>query len=187
MRAALRYGASAIAGLLLLLFGGLTVFTAETVADEIGWTEIVRSTVRSGWNSVTEAGYAAWLVAATILFVGASAALWADYLLRPKNPFAGTKKKIVKKFAGRLFQNEEVHLDGCSYRECTFRNVKLIHNGGKFELVKNKFSGVVISTESIEISSHVELLAQFHFLKTPIYGNTGELRMDGVSRINDQQ
>lgn len=69
-------------GISWLLVVGLTLFTAETVADELGWTEEVREFVRAGPGAMFSASYESWIAATFWLLTGAVSVSWLEWLFR---------------------------------------------------------------------------------------------------------
>lgn len=181
MRGIFRLLVSAVAGLLLLLAGGLVVYTAETVADEIGYTAIIRRFIREGWSAMVDAGYVDYILVAAVFFSGGAVALWVDYLIRPENPFKGTINKITKTVTGKTFRNEVVILDGVRYEDCHFYNVKFVFNGGKTELTGNTISGFTLSTDIKEIKQYLMFAGEMGGLAFPAVGDKGPIIFTGVA------
>jgi len=75
------------------VFFGLAIFTAETVADAVGYTDWIRSLVRDGWSAMIDAGYASWIQAGALFFGGAALALWVDFLIRKGDGSSRTRRR----------------------------------------------------------------------------------------------
>ena len=98
------------------VFFGLAIFTAETVADAVGYTDWIRSLVRDGWSAMIDAGYASWIQAGALFFGGAvfpdgdtGRCTWCFWLGRgaaPPHKHARTveagKKALTKEWRGFL-------------------------------------------------------------------------------------
>lgn len=64
------------------LFLVLVYFTTETVADELGWTQKVRETVKAGPSAMLDISYDVWVLSGFWLLTGAMAVAWGELLFR---------------------------------------------------------------------------------------------------------
>ncbi len=182
MRKAFRYFVSGIAAFGLLILGGLAVYTAETVADELGYSGLIRGLIKRGWSAMIETGYfelSLWFV---LFFFGAAAALWVDYFLRPKNTFVETKIRVEERVRGKFFRNMEIILDGMAYEDCNFYNVTFVYDGGFMEMTGNKIHGCDIRTNIRQIEYYVKFLGELGFVDAPFYGPNGKLEFSGFEK-----
>lgn len=60
----------------------LVFFTTETVADELGWTEMVRDLVKAGPAAMFDSSYDAWVLGTFWFLTGATATAWAELAFR---------------------------------------------------------------------------------------------------------
>lgn len=79
----------------------------------------------------------------------------------------GTTEKIP--IIGKTFINERVLLDGHSYTNCTFQNVRLIYNGtAPFDLVNITFKGAVIASDKPKIQGLLLIFKELKFFREGI-------------------
>ncbi|RUU44108.1 hypothetical protein EOD08_11205 [Mesorhizobium sp. M6A.T.Ca.TU.002.02.2.1] len=124
-----------------------------------------------------------WLLALlTFVFVsGAAAALWLEYVLRPKDPFSETIEIITQKVDGKTFVNEQVPLDGYHYENCTFQNTTFLYNGGRFAFNGNTIEGLFLRSNVNEINQFVRLMGGFGMLSVPAVNEEGNVSFAGVN------
>lgn len=152
---------------LTLIVVALFVFTAETIADEAGWTDTVRAFVKGGWSAVVDAGYSDWLMAGTLFFGGITAALWGDHFFREWFPVTFSKKK--KRVEGQTFRHTKLVIDGKSFHNCTFDGVRLVYNGtGFYDFVGCRFLDFSISVETDSAKGAVALIKLLQASKRPV-------------------
>lgn len=185
MRKLFRLAISGIATFAVLILGGLAVFTAETAADELGYSGFIRGIIKHGWAMMLQTGYFELALWATLFFCGGAAALWADHFLRPKNAHLKTKTKIESRVTGKTLQNIEITLDGIAHQKCIFRNVTFIYDGGIFEFSHNEVVGCHVKTNILETERYVRFLAELGFMRVPLYGDKGKIELTGFKTSKD--
>jgi hypothetical protein len=89
-----------------------------------------------------------------------------DQVKSLKSAWERAEKEIVR---GKVFNSEEVPLDGHAYEDCTFNNVTFVFNGdAPFDLVHNSINGAVLKTGNPAISGFVRLLKELGWIKPGI-------------------
>ena len=161
---------------LFFLFLVIAAFTVETVAEEIGYVRYLKDVLSKGAVSLLDWQYSDWILFGSVFFAGATSALWVDGFLRKKTTVQIPKKtKITEFFDGDHFENQEIRLDGCSYKNCTFKKVKLTYNGGKCYFSNNKLDEFWVRTEVPEIIDFIKLNNALDQLGGPLYDHRGHL------------
>jgi hypothetical protein len=185
MRKIFRLSVSGIATFAVFILSVLAVFTAETAADELGYSFFIRGIIKHGWAMMLQTGYFELALWATFFFCGGAAALWADHFLRPINAHIKTKTKIESRVTGKTLQNIEITLDGIAYENCAFRNVTFIYDGGILEFTNNEVRGCQVKTNIPQTEKHVRFLAELGFIRVPLYGDKGKIELTGFKTSND--
>lgn len=179
MRKLFRYTVSAIAAFLFLIASGLAVFTAETVADEIGYTALIRNLIKNGVSDMFNAGYFELAFYGFLFFAGGAITLWIDYLIRPSTVKVNTKLKIENTIKKKEYMNTEVKVDGNMFVECKFNNVTFIYNGGASGFKNCEFMGYNVTSEISEVNVIFYFLHQLDMLKAPLRSDEGLLPKTG--------
>ena len=109
---------------------------------------------------------------------------------RSSSEFVFNPKATMTLVSGRTFINEVVPLDGFSYRDCTFINVKLKYNGTTpIDFGYDKFKGSTnITTDNPAIVQTFGWLGGIGFIppNIPILGPDGH-PIDSIQRPDLQQ
>ena len=106
------------------------------------------------------------------VLAGLTIGVWADAFLFKREKTT----KPLEQIRGVVFTNEVVDVDGKSFIQCTFNNVKLRHAGGPFLLRGNNFSGPpVIHPVGDVLTRYTELLIGLDKIKGGIISPDGEI------------
>jgi hypothetical protein len=110
----------------------LATLTVEVASEEFGWIETLKVAIRGRIRAMFDWGYDQWVLRGLIFFSGADVALWIDFIIRKKTMVQiADVDKISGFHVAEIFRNQEVLLDGHSYKNCKFYNVNFVYNGGK--------------------------------------------------------
>ncbi len=96
--------------------------------------------------------------------------VWIPYLAGLSGGYGEWNKQTKIPVLGKTFINETVVLDGHSFSNCTFKNVKFVYNGeAPFDLVGNTIEGkVIVATERPNMHLQTVLFQHFGMLKAGI-------------------
>src|SRR5258708_16087925 len=78
--------------------------------------------------------------------------------------------EITQRISGRVYRNQEVHLDGVEYSSCTFENVTFVYRGtGPTVLLNNKILGTIsLRPGSAPVTGTVLVLAGLRLLRSDV-------------------
>jgi len=95
--------------------------------------------------------------------------------------------EITQRISDRFYSNQEVHLDGIAYSNCTFENVTFVYNGtGPTGLRNNTLrGGISFRPGSASVAGTAQILAGLRLLRSdvPLLNEHGK-PMENIERQN---
>lgn len=170
-----------------MLFGGLLLYTAEIAAEELGWAGFVKRLIKEGIGVMSDVSANLWLSYGFLFFLGAAISLWIDSFIRAKYTVTVNREtRIRETIRGRLYANERVLIDGKRFENCTFRNARIVFNGGEMEFDGCTFDSLLFETEVLEADRVISLLHEMGMLNGPMLSADGERIRQVKDQPNDQ-